>query len=50
MKFDFIIGNPPYNDEFGGTGDNKTYAAPLSTFLFYNKHSERKPERLKRLK
>ena len=29
MKFDFIIGNPPYNDEFGGTGDNKTYAAPV---------------------
>lgn len=32
MKFDFCIGNPPYNDEFGGTGDNETYAPPV-----YNK-------------
>lgn len=32
MKFDFVIGNPPYNEEFGGSGDNETYAAPV-----YNK-------------
>lgn len=25
MKFDFVIGNPPYNEEIG-SGDNKTYA------------------------
>ena len=29
MKFDFCIGNPPYNDEFGGTGDNETFASPV---------------------
>lgn len=34
MKFDFCIGNPPYNDEFGGTGDNETYASPVyNTFI-----------------
>lgn len=32
MKFDFVIGNPPYNEEFGGSGENETYAAPV-----YNK-------------
>lgn len=32
MKFDFVIGNPPYNEEFGGSGENETYAAPI-----YNK-------------
>lgn len=29
MRFDFCIGNPPYNEEFGGTGDNETYAVPV---------------------
>ncbi len=29
MKFDFIIGNPPYNEDFNNSGDNKTYAAPI---------------------
>ncbi len=34
MKFDFAIGNPPYNDEFGGTGDNENYAQPVyNTFM-----------------
>lgn len=28
-KFDFCIGNPPYNDEFGSTGENETYAPPV---------------------
>lgn len=27
--FDFCIGNPPYNAEFGITGDNDTYAPPV---------------------
>lgn len=30
--FDFCIGNPPYQEEFGGSGDNKTFGAPI-----YNK-------------
>ena len=29
MKFDYIIGNPPYNEDFNNSGDNKTYAAPI---------------------
>lgn len=29
MKFDFCIGNPPYNEDFNNSGDNKTYAAPV---------------------
>lgn len=29
MKFDFIIGNPPYNEEFGATGENETFAPPI---------------------
>lgn len=34
MRFDFAIGNPPYNDEFGGTGDNETFAQPVyNTFI-----------------
>lgn len=28
-KFFAAIGNPPYNDEFGITGDNETYAPPV---------------------
>ena len=31
-KFSFCIGNPPYNEDFNNSGDNKTYAAPV-----YNK-------------
>lgn len=30
--FDYVIGNPPYQEEFGGSGDNKTFGAPV-----YNK-------------
>lgn len=33
MKFDFVIGNPPYQDET--TGDQKTFAAPVY-HLFLN--------------
>lgn len=29
MKFDYCIGNPPYNNEFGASGDNETYASPV---------------------
>lgn len=28
MKFDFVIGNPPYNDDFG-IGENDSFAAPV---------------------
>lgn len=34
--FDYVIGNPPYNDEFGGlgNGENETYAPPVyNTFM-----------------
>ena len=27
--FDYVIGNPPYQEEFGGSGENKTYGAPV---------------------
>lgn len=27
MRFDFVIGNPPYQDDI--RGDNETYAAPV---------------------
>ena len=30
--FDYVIGNPPYQEEFGGSGENKTFGAPV-----YNK-------------
>lgn len=29
MKFDYIIGNPPYNEDFGKSGDNGNYAKPI---------------------
>lgn len=27
--FDFVIGNPPYNEDFGNSGDNGNYAKPV---------------------
>lgn len=34
MKFDYVIGNPPYNDDFANSGDNGNYAAPVyNSFL-----------------
>lgn len=27
--FNYVIGNPPYQEEFGGSGNNKTYGAPV---------------------
>lgn len=32
MKFDFIIGNPPYQEE--AVGDQKTLTPPFTTFLW----------------
>lgn len=33
-RFDYCVGNPPYNEEFGGTGDNETFASPVyHTFM-----------------
>ena len=29
MKFDFAIGNPPYNADFSSSGDNGNFAAPV---------------------
>lgn len=29
MKFDYCIGNPPYNEDFSNSGDNGNYAAPV---------------------
>lgn len=29
MKFDFCIGNPPYNDDFENSGDNGNFAKPV---------------------
>ena len=29
MLFDYVIGNPPFNDEFGSTGENDTFAPPV---------------------
>lgn len=29
MKFDFIIGNPPYNEDFENSGDNGKFAKPI---------------------
>ena len=32
--FDYVIGNPPYQEEFGGSGENKTFGAPVyNTFM-----------------
>ena len=31
MKFDFVIGNPPYQDDT--RGDNETYAAPVYPYF-----------------
>ena len=36
--FDFVIGNPPYNQEFGGTGDNKNFAAPVYNVFIDEAH------------
>lgn len=29
MKFDYAIGNPPYNTDFSSSGDNGNFAAPV---------------------
>lgn len=29
MKFDFAIGNPPYNEDFSNSGDNGNFARPV---------------------
>jgi len=29
MKFDFVIGNPPYNEDFNNSGDNANFAKPV---------------------
>ena len=29
MKFDFVIGNPPYNEDFNNSGDNANFAKPI---------------------
>ena len=29
MKFDFVIGNPPYNEDFNNSGDNGNFAKPI---------------------
>lgn len=29
FKFDFVIGNPPYNEDFENSGDNGNYAKPV---------------------
>lgn len=29
MKFDYAIGNPPYNEDFANSGDNGNFAAPV---------------------
>ena len=29
MKFDFAIGNPPYNEDFSNSGDNGNFAKPV---------------------
>lgn len=33
-KFDFVVGNPPYQDET--IGDNKTYAPPVYNLFLDN--------------
>ena len=28
-KFDFCLGNPPYNEDFNNSGDNGNFAKPV---------------------
>ena len=31
--FDYVIGNPPYNEDFENSGDNGNYAKPVYNFF-----------------
>ena len=33
MKFDYIIGNPPYNEDFENSGDNGNFAKPVYNYF-----------------
>ena len=33
MKFDFVIGNPPYNEDFSNSGDNGNFAKPVYNYF-----------------